>query len=122
MEHAKEILGTAMRRMGHPAARMGWLRATWRLLAGESLARRTKPLRLDDGRLEVGLLVADEEIALRGLEEELRGQINRAWGRNLVREVHFSPVRMKLPYALDNAHTPFIRKGKTSFAGGKKRK
>jgi hypothetical protein len=126
MEHAKEILGTAMRRMGHPASRMEWLRATWRLLAGESLARHTKPLRLDDGRLEVGLLVSGEENALRGLEEELRGRINRAWGRApgrpLVREVYFSPVRANLPYALDNAHTPFVRKGKASLAGGKERK
>jgi hypothetical protein len=122
MEQAKEILGTAMRRMGHPAARMEWLRATWRLVAGESLARRIQPLRFEDGRLEVGLLIAGEEIALRGLEEELRERINSAWGRTLVREVHFSPVRTKLPYALDNAHTPFIRKGKPSATGGKQGK
>jgi len=111
-----------MRRMGHPASRMEWLRATWKLVAGEALARRTQPSRFEDGRLEVGLLVPGEEAALHGLEEELRGRINRAWGRTLVREVHFSPVATKLPYALDNAHTPFIRKGKTSLAGGKQRK
>lgn len=119
MERAKEILATAMRRMGHPASRMEWLRATWKLVAGESLARRTQPLRFEDGRLEVGLLVAGEESALGGLEEELRKRINLAWGRTLVREVHFSALRSKLPYALDNAHTPFIRKGKITSTGGK---
>jgi predicted nucleic acid-binding Zn ribbon protein len=111
MERVNEFLGAAMRRVGDPATPMAWIRATWTNLAGEQLARRTLPFRMTNGCLEITVRIASEAAALRGLEEELRGRINRAWGRNLLREVRFCSVPARLPYEIDNAHLPFIRKG-----------
>jgi hypothetical protein len=111
MERVNEFLGAAMRRVGDPATPMAWIRATWTNLAGEHLARRTLPFRITNGCLEITVPIASEATALSGLEEELRGRINRAWGRNLLREVRFCNVPARLPHEIDNAHLPFIRKG-----------
>jgi hypothetical protein len=111
MERVNEFLGPAMRCVGDPATPMTWIRATWASLAGEQLARRTSPFRLVNGCLEITVPIASEAAAIRGLEEELRGRINRAWGRNLVREVRFCNVPSRLPHEMDNTHLPFIRKG-----------
>src|SRR5580658_8255337 len=114
MERVNEFLGSAMRRVGDPAAPMApmiWIRSTWTNLAGEQLARRTLPFRITNGCLEVTVRIASEAAALSGLEEELRGRINRAWGRNLLREVRFCGVPARLPHEIDNSHLPFIRKG-----------
>jgi hypothetical protein len=114
MERVKDFMGAAMRRLQDPGSPMAWLRGAWPTLAGKQLARRTEPLHFRNGRLEVRLLVPGEEVQLRGLEGDLVRHINKAWGRTLVREVHFSPARIRLPRAIDNSYTPFVRKGKTN--------
>jgi hypothetical protein len=116
MERVSEFLGPAMRRVGDPGAPMAWIRTTWVNLAGEQLARRTLPFRLRNGCLEITVPAASDTRALKGLEEELRTRINRAWGRPLVREVLFYHVPARLPHEIDNAHIPFIRKGSSSRA------
>lgn len=111
MERVSEFLGGAMRRIGDPASPMNWLRGAWKQLAGEQLARRAFPFRIADGCLEITVPSARDAAAIRGLENELCRRINRAWGRNLLREVRFRNVPPRLPHEVDNAHIPFIRKG-----------
>jgi len=115
MERAGEFLGKIVRRLGRPEAALAWLTSTWPSIVGKALATHTRPIRCGAGRLEV---VIDAKAWLKPLEEmssRFCTRINKAWGSTLVREVKFSlakPGPKRIPYELDNEHTPFVRRKK----------
>lgn len=136
MEKAGDLLGRVARKLGHRDAALIWLSSAWRQIVGEVLAAHTFPVRCEGGRLEVA---ADAKTWQRQLDEMKRdfcARVNRAWGGTLVREIRFVvPKRglaasgaasvsgsagqiasharsTRIPYELDNEHTPFIRRRK----------
>jgi predicted nucleic acid-binding Zn ribbon protein len=130
MDKAGDLLGRVARRLGHSQAPIAWLASSWLRIVGKTVAAHTRPLRCQDGCLEVA---ADGKVwqgQLECMAGDFCSQINRAWGGALVREVRFStakraPVpppgasnsgadapRRAIPYELDNDHLPFIRRRK----------
>lgn len=130
MDRAGDILGRVARRLQHSQAPIAWLASSWPRIVGKTVAAHTRPLRCQNGCLEIS---ADGKVWQRQLESMSRdfcSQINRAWGGTLVREVKFasaknaaaasssslaSPAattRRTIPHELDNDHLPFIRRRK----------
>ena len=113
MERASEILRRAMRRFDRPEAALAWLSSAWPAIVGESLAMHARPLRCAHGCLE---LTADGKAwqqQIESMQRELFIRVNQAWGANLVRELRFLPDHRgekRPPRAVDNSHTPFIRR------------
>jgi len=130
MERAGEFLGRVARRLGRPEAALAWLSGSWPGIVGEALAAHTRPLRCEEGLLEI---LADGKAWRKQLEEmrkEFCGQINRSWGATLVKEIRFvstpsatqsqsnppndsdgSDAR-RISFEQDNEHTPFVRRKK----------
>lgn len=130
MERAGNFLGRTLRHLDRPEAALSWLSAAWPQIVGTALAAHTRPLRCDQGCLEIS---ADGKAWKKELEElkpHFCARINQAWGDTLVREVKFvaaraaaaaagaatnnfsGPAPRRLPRELDNDHTPFIRRKK----------
>jgi predicted nucleic acid-binding Zn ribbon protein len=129
MDKAADLLGRVARRLRRPEAPIVWLASSWPRIVGRTVAAHTRPVRCQDGCLEID---ADAKVWQRQLESmalDFCSQINRAWGSALVREVKFataanrcagasgsapagSPARRTTPYELDNDHLPFIRRRK----------
>jgi len=113
MERASEILRRAMRRFDRPEAALAWLSSAWPAIVGESLAMHARPLRCAHGCLE---LTADGKAwqqQIESMQRELCSRVNQAWGANLVHEVKFVPANQgenRPPRAVDNDHTPFVRR------------
>jgi hypothetical protein len=97
MERAREILGKALRRLKRPEQPLDWLVAVWPLVVGKRLAERTRPLACAAGVLEIGVEGAAWWEQLAEMTDSLRGQINRWWGGQLVRQVKLVPVPATLP-------------------------
>ena len=118
MHRAGDLLGRVSAKIRDDRAPLAWLASSWPRIVGETIAAHTRPLRFQNGCLEI---TADAKVWRRQLECLIRdfcSQINQAWGGVLVREVKFAakPVsgatRRVLPYELDNDHTPFVRRRK----------
>ncbi|HKV04539.1 MAG TPA: DUF721 domain-containing protein [Candidatus Acidoferrales bacterium] len=113
MERAGEFLGKTLRRLDRPEAALAWLASRWPAIAGEALAAHTRPLRCHAGCLD---LTADGTVwqdQLESMKQQLCGQINHAWGGNLVREVRFvaaRPAQARVSFEADNSHIPFVRR------------
>jgi predicted nucleic acid-binding Zn ribbon protein len=135
MEKAADLLGRVARRLGHRNAALVWLSSTWRQIVGETLAAHTRPVRCEAGCLEVAADAGNWQMQLDEMQRDFCARVNHAWGGPLVREVKFvavkrgaprvgpapdqagaggteTPIR-RLPYELDNEHTPFIRRRKS---------
>lgn len=115
MEKAGEFLGRVVRRINRSEAPLAWLVAAWQAVVGKAVAAHTRPVRCQDGRLELAVDAKDWQRELEPLERVIRDRINRAWGGSLVREVKFvaaKPGPMRLPREIDNDHVPFIRRRK----------
>ncbi len=123
MERAGDFLGKVMRRFDRPEAAIAWLRSAWPNIAGKAVAAHTRPIRCHDSLLELATDGLPWQQQLESMRRELCDHINQAWGGNLVREVKFTlslnagdgriaskESARKIPYELDNAHTPFIRR------------
>jgi predicted nucleic acid-binding Zn ribbon protein len=113
MQKAGEFLGSLARRMKRPEAALAWLSASWPTIVGKALATRTRPVRCEGGRLEIAADGKAWQNQLETMTHEFCARINKAWDGNLVREVKFvagKPGLKRLPFELDNEHTPFIRR------------
>ncbi len=115
MDKAGNFLGGVVRRLHRPEAAIAWLTSTWPKIVGKALAARTRPLRCENGRLEI---VADNKAWRKQLEDmktEFCDRINQAWGGKLIREVKFvaaKPGPKHISHELNNEHTPFVRRKK----------
>jgi predicted nucleic acid-binding Zn ribbon protein len=133
MDRAADLLGRVARKIKRPEASMVWLASSWSRIVGKTIAAHTRPLRCQNGCLEIA---ADGKVWQRQLESMSRdfcAQINRAWGSILVREVKFATAKNRpaaragsaaagpstpasvsrsIAYELDNDHIPFIRRRK----------
>jgi len=113
MERAGEILGKALRRLDRPEAALAWLSSAWPKIVGESLAMHAQPSRYSSGCLELTVDGKVWQQQIESMQRELFIRVNQAWGANLVRELRFLPDHRgekRPPRAVDNSHTPFIRR------------
>jgi predicted nucleic acid-binding Zn ribbon protein len=115
MDRAADVLGKIVRRMNRPEAALSWLTSSWTALVGRTLAAHTRPIRCQNGCLEI---VADGRgwrKQLEGMKGEFCARLNQAWGGNLIREIRFvaaKPGPKRVSHEIDNEHTPFIRRRK----------
>ena len=115
MDKAGHVLGGVLRRLHRPEATLAWLESFWPKIVGKALAAHTRPLRCNDGCLEVS---ADNKAWRKQLEDmkpEFCARINEAWGGKLIREVKFvsaKPGPKRVAREVDNEHTPFVGRGK----------
>jgi len=122
MERAAQSLGRVARRLGRPEAALAWLAGAWPSVVGKALAAHTRPVRCVAGCLEIATDSDDWQRQLEAMAREFGAQINEAWGGYLIRQVKFVPAKSlahpsdasarRLPYELDNDHTPFLRRRK----------
>jgi predicted nucleic acid-binding Zn ribbon protein len=111
MDRTREISAKVER----PEAVLAWLTRSWPTIAGKTLAAHTRPVRCQDGYLEV---VADGRgwcKQLEGMKHEFCARVNQVRGGNLVRDIKFiaaKPGPKSVPSKLDIEHTPFVRKRK----------
>lgn len=112
MDHAGEILGRVVRKMNRPEAALAWLRSSWTVIVGKTLAAHTHPIRCQNGSLEIAADGKGWRKQLDGMKTEFCARINQAWGGSLVREIKFlsKPGPKRVAREFDNEHTPFVRK------------
>jgi predicted nucleic acid-binding Zn ribbon protein len=111
MQRVGDFIGMAIRRLGGRGAALAWLRGAWGDLAGEGLARHTRPEKIERGVLDVVVRAGARPADLAPLDELLREQINAAWGRELVTEIRFIVEEIVAPsHAADPDYLPWIRK------------
>jgi|HubBroStandDraft_1064217.scaffolds.fasta_scaffold03435_9 predicted nucleic acid-binding Zn ribbon protein len=113
MNKASDFLGRVVRRLDHPEAVLAWLSSSWPQIVGKALAAHTRPLRCEKGRLEISADAKAWQKQLEQMNKDFCARINQAWGGNLIREVKFvakKPGPKRIPYELDNEHTPFVRR------------
>lgn len=93
MEQAGKALWRALRRVARPEKPLDLLSAVWPVMVGPRLAAHTRPISWHKG--EVGIEAADSEWyeQLASLREQVRAQINRWWGTELVQEVRVTLAR-----------------------------
>ena len=126
MERAGNFLGRTLRRLERPEAALAWLSSTWPTIVGKALAARTRPIRCENGRLEIATDGKAWQKQLESMKQEFCARINQAWGGHLIREVEFIAAKRALSakesagkpgpkraHELDNEHTPFIRRRKS---------
>jgi len=114
MERAGNLLGRTLRRLDRPEAALAWLTSAWPTIVGKILAARTRPVRCENGRLEIAADAKAWQKQLECMKREFCARINQAWGGTLIREVKFTvkpgPKRSR---EFDNDHKPFLRRRKT---------
>jgi predicted nucleic acid-binding Zn ribbon protein len=125
MQKAGDLLGSAVRRMKRPEATVAWLASAWPTIVGKMLAAHTRPLRCENGLLEIAADRKDWKSQLEPMTHEFCARINQAWGGRLVTEVKFvgtaraavkpgasKPGPKHASRESDNEHLPFIRRRK----------
>ena len=126
MQKAGDLLGGAVRKMKRPEATIAWLASAWPTIVGKMLAAHTRPLRCENGRLEIAADRKDWKSQLEPMTQEFCTRINQAWGGKLVKEVKFvatprtaskagadgKPGLKRATRESDNEHLPFIRRRK----------
>ena len=115
MKKAGDILGRAVRKLDRPEAALAWLSSSWPQIVGKALAARTRPVRCEKGHLEIAADSKAWQKQLEHMTHDFVARVNQAWGGNLIREVKFvaaKPGPKRIPYELDNEHTPFVRRRK----------
>ncbi|HTZ74801.1 MAG TPA: DUF721 domain-containing protein [Candidatus Aquilonibacter sp.] len=125
MHKAGDLLGGAVRRLKRPEATVAWLTSSWPSIVGKMLAAHTRPLRCEDGCLEIAADRKDWKSQLEPMTAEFCARINQAWGGKLVSEVKFvatprnamktatngdKPGPKRATRESDNEHLPFIRR------------
>jgi len=126
MQKAGDLLGGAVRKLKRPEATIAWLASAWPTIVGKMLAAHTRPLRCENGRLEIAADRKDWKSQLEPMTQEFCARINQAWGERLVKEVKFvatprtagkantdgKPGLKRAMREMDNEHLPFIRRRK----------
>jgi predicted nucleic acid-binding Zn ribbon protein len=111
MQRVGDFMGRAIRRLGGRSAPIAWLRGAWGELAGEGLARHTRPEKIEGGVLGVVVRAGARTADLAPLAQLLRERINAGWGGELVTEIRFAPEKISAPsHAADPDYLPWIRK------------
>ena len=112
--------------MQRPEAAIAWLSSAWPTIVGKMLAAHTRPLRCENGCLEIAADHKDWKNQLEPMTREFCTRINQAWGGKLVREVKFvaaprnaaksangtKPGLKRATRETDNEYIPFIRRRK----------
>jgi predicted nucleic acid-binding Zn ribbon protein len=126
MDKAADILGRVARKLNRPEAALAWLSSSWPQIVGKTLAGHTRPLRCQNGHLDIAADAKAWQKQLEHMTSDFCTRINEAWGSKLIREVKFVALKRipvapdrsaarapkRIPYELDNDHTPFIRRRK----------
>lgn len=115
VDKAGDFLGRAVKRIDRPEAALAWLTASWQKVVGKALAAHTRPLRCENGRLDISADSRAWQKQIEGMKREFCARINEAWGGILIREVKFlaaKPGPKRSSREMDNEHTPFIRRRK----------
>lgn len=95
MEHASQVLWSALRKVSRPERPLDLLRAMWPVLVGQRLAAHTRPVNWHKGRVDIEVTDPEWHRQLTHLKDDIRKQINRWWGTELVHEVKLIEVRAK---------------------------
>jgi hypothetical protein len=93
MEHASKALWNALRRVARPERPLDLLAAMWPVLVGQRLAAHTRPVNWNKGRLDIAVSDPEWHQQLASLKGEIKRQVNRWWGTELVSEVRLLEVR-----------------------------
>jgi predicted nucleic acid-binding Zn ribbon protein len=115
MDRAGEVLGKIVRRMDRPEATLAWLTGSWTTIVGKTVAAHTRPIRCQNGCLEVAADGKGWRNQLESMKSDFCARLNQAWGGNLIREIKFVAARpgpKRVSRELDNEHTPFVRRRK----------
>ena len=120
MERAGQSLWGALRRVARPEKPLDLLAAVWPLMVGRRLALHTRPVALSKGRVDVAVDQPEWQSQLESMGKDVRQQVNKWWGSELVREVRFVPERAKQQAARRAAHVPAIASGKAHTAEGQR--
>ena len=126
MQKAGDVLGGAIRKLKRPEATLAWLSSAWPTIVGKTLAAHIRPLRCENGRLEIAADGKGWKGQLEEMSPEFCARINQAWGGKLIREVKFvgstnsgvsdRPGPKRISRENDNEHLPFIRRRKNKQA------
>ncbi|MBI1750744.1 MAG: DUF721 domain-containing protein [Acidobacteria bacterium] len=95
MERAGQSLWSALRRVARPEKPLDLLVAVWPLMLGRRLASHTRPVAWVKGRVDVAVDEPEWQDQLESMGKDVRAQVNRWWGSELVREVRFVPEKAK---------------------------
>ena len=95
MESAGKSLWSALRRVARPEKPLDLLAAVWPLMVGRRLADHTRPVAWSKGRVDVAVDEPQWQNQLDSMSKDVRSQINRWWGSELVTEVRFVPEKAK---------------------------
>jgi len=95
MESAKKSLWSALRRVAKPEKPLDLLTAVWPLMVGRRLADHTRPVAWSKGRVDVAVDQPEWQSQLESMARDVRKQVNKWWGSELVREVRFVPEKAR---------------------------
>ena len=84
MDRVGEVLGKIVRRMDRPEATLAWLTGSWTAIVGKTLAAHTRPIRCQNGCLEVAADGKGWRKQLESMKREFCSRVNQAWGGNLI--------------------------------------
>lgn len=97
MERAGISLWSALRHVARPEKPLDLLTAVWPLMVGNRMALHTRPVAWSKGRVDVAVDQPEWQGQLESMGKDVRKQVNKWWGSELVREVRFVPERAKRP-------------------------
>ncbi|MBI3483661.1 MAG: DUF721 domain-containing protein [Acidobacteria bacterium] len=118
MERAGQSLWSALRRVARPDKPLDLLVAVWPLMVGRRLAAHTRPVAWVKGRVDVAVDEPEWKSQLESMGKDVRAQVNRWWGSELVREVRFVPEKAK---GIENRNSKLETRDSRPSAGGQRR-
>jgi predicted nucleic acid-binding Zn ribbon protein len=89
MERAKDVLPGALRLLDRNADPLDLLAAAWPVLVGVQVAAHTRPVRLQEGSLEVAVDSAEWLETLKELAPRIQEQAQQIVGPGGARTLHF---------------------------------
>jgi hypothetical protein len=95
MERAGKGLWSALRQVARPDKPLDLLVAVWPLMVGRRLADHTRPIAWSKGRVAVAVDQPEWQGQLESMGKDVREQVNKWWGSELVREVRFVSEKAK---------------------------
>jgi hypothetical protein len=93
MEPANKALWSALKRVARPERPLDLLRAIWSVVLGPRMAAHTRPVAWNKGTITIEAFEPEWRTQLEQMTGEIRKQINRWWGTELVHEVRISTGR-----------------------------
>ena len=95
MERAGKSLLSALRQVARPEKPLDLLTAVWPLMVGRRLASHTRPVAWCKGRVDVAVDQPEWHSQLESMGKDVRKQVNKWWGSDLVHEVRFVTEKAK---------------------------